>query len=143
MVMEDGTQILADPVNFGPLQKIASYAGTLYALRPGELVLFDGRIVDENVIDWGEFPSRETRDLLSLGSRLFIATDRGLAVLRGAALTTLKGPDGLPYEDTTCLAEGFADDLWIGTTRGAIRMLPDDWHYFGSRHWVRRYRGGR
>jgi hypothetical protein len=136
MVMEDGTQILADPVNFGPLQKIASYAGTLYALRPGELVLFDGRIVDENVIDWGEFPSRETRDLLSLGSRLFIATDRGLAVLRGAALTTLKGPDGLPYEDTTCLAEGFADDLWIGTTRGAIRMLPDDWHYFGSRHWV-------
>ena len=58
MVMEDGTQILADPVRLGPIQYVASYSGTLYVLRPGELVLFDGRIVNEYVVDWGALPSR-------------------------------------------------------------------------------------
>ena len=136
MVMEDGTQILADPVRLGPIKCVASYSGTLYVLRPGKLVLLNGRVVDEGFVDWGALPSPATRDLLALGSRLFVTTDRGLAVLRGAALTTLQGEDGLPYEDTTCLAEGFDGDLWIGTTKGAVRMLKDDWHYFGAYHWL-------
>ncbi|KAA3658659.1 MAG: hypothetical protein DWQ10_10720, partial [Calditrichaeota bacterium] len=134
MMMEDGTQILADPVKIGPVAGITSYTGTLYILRPGELALFDGKIVNRDFIDWGTLPSRQTRDMLSFGSRLFISTDRGLAVLRGAALTTLKGKDGLPYENTTCITKGFDGDLWIGTTTGAIRMLKDDWHYFGPDH---------
>ncbi len=136
LVMEDGTQVISDPVRLGPIMCITSYSSTLYALRPGKVVLFDGRIVDENTMDWGALPSPNTRDMLAQGSRLFIATDRGLAVLRGAAMTTLTGEDGLPYEDTTCLAEGFNGDLWIGTTTGAIRMLKDDWHYFGAHHWL-------
>ncbi len=74
--------------------------------------------------------------MLSYGSRLFIGTDRGLAVLRGAALTTIKGIDGLPVENTTCLEKGFDDDIWIGTTKGAVRMLKTDWHYFGADHWL-------
>ena len=77
VVMEDGTQILADPVRIGPIRRITSYSGTLYVLRPGELVLFDGRIVAENFIDWGGLPSRQTNDLLSLGSRSYITTNRG------------------------------------------------------------------
>ncbi len=136
MLMADGTQVLADPVRFGPIERIDSYSGTLYALRPGQLVLFDGAIVNEEFIDWGAFPSPNTHDMLALGSRLFITTDRGLAVLRGAALTTLDGKDRLPYEATTCLAKGFDNDLWIGTTTGAIRMLKDEWHYFGPYHWL-------
>ena len=84
-LMEDGTQVLLHPVRFGPIQRIVSYSGTLYALRPGQLVLFDGRVVDENVVDWGMLPSPRTRDMLASGSRLFITTDGGLAVLRGAA----------------------------------------------------------
>lgn len=136
MVMEDGTQILAEPVRFGPIERIASYHGTLYALRPGELVLFDGRIVDTSPIDWGAMPSSATRDMISMGSRMFITTDRGLAVVRGASLSVLKGQDGLPYEDTTCLAAGFDGDLWIGTTTGAIRMTKDQWHYFGAQAWL-------
>ena len=136
VTMEDGSQVLADPVRLGPLVRIQSYSGTLYALRPGQLILFDGRIVDQNTIEWGALPSRITNDLLAMGSRLFIATDRGLAVVRGSAMTILKGTDGLPYEETTCLAHGFANDLWIGTTTGAIRMLKDDWHYFGAYHWL-------
>src|SRR5262249_45365818 len=86
--------------------------------------------------DWGMLPSPVTRDLLAQGSRLFIATERGVAVLRGMAMTALRGPDGLPYEDTTCLAAGFDNDLWIGTTRGAIRTAGDEYHYFGADHWL-------
>jgi hypothetical protein len=136
MLMEDGSQVLADPVNIGPIDRIASYSGTLYVLAPGALALFDGRIVNRDFIDWGTLPSPETSDLLSYGSRLFVSTSRGLGVLRGAALTSLKGKDGLPFEETTCLEAGFGNDIWIGTSKGAIRMLEDDWHYFGADHWL-------
>jgi hypothetical protein len=57
-------------------------------------------------------------------------------VLRGMALTALRGSDGLPYEDTTCLSQGFDGDLWIGTTRGAIRKLNEQYHYFGANNWL-------
>lgn len=136
MLMEDGTQVLADPVNPGPITAIASYSGTLHILRPGKLVQLSGKVVNEHLIDWGSLPSKNTFDLLSLGSRLFVSTDRGLGVLRGASLQQIKGADGLPVEDTRELAQGFDRDLWIGTNRGAIRMLEDDWHYFGADHWL-------
>jgi hypothetical protein len=134
VVMEDFTQILADPVEIGRVERIASYSGTLYLLRPGELALLEGKTFVEDPVDWGMLPSPVTRDLLALGSRLYVATDRGVAVLRGMALTTLRGSDGLPFEDTTCLAEGFDGDLWIGTSRGAIRKTGEEFHYFGAQH---------
>ncbi len=136
VTMEDGSQVLTDPVPIGPIDRIASYSGTLYVLRPGKLVLFDGRAVINDFIDWGEFPSPVTREMLVIGSRLFVATEKGLGVLRGAALTTLDGEAGMPTEDATCLAKGFDNDLWIGTTRGAIRMLKNDWHFFGAQLWL-------
>jgi len=86
--------------------------------------------------DWGDLPSPRTRDALPLGPRLFIATDRGLGVLRGMSLSTLRGPQGLCYEDTTCLARGFTNDLWIGTTRGAIRMVGGQFQYFAGQRWL-------
>ncbi len=136
MVMEDGTQVHARPVELGPVEKIASYSGTLYVLRPGELVSFDGQVVNNDFIDWGSIPSKNTRDMLSFGSRLFIATDRGLGVLRGASLYEIKGDDGLPVENTTCLEHGFDGDIWIGTERGAVRMVDNEWHYFGADLWL-------
>lgn len=136
MLMEDGTQVLADPVKLGPITAIASYSGTLHILRPRKLVQLSGRVVNEHLIDWGNLPSTTTYDLLSQGSRLFISTDRGLGVLRGASLQQIKGADGLPVEDTRELAQGFQRDIWIGTNRGAVRMLEDEWHYFGADHWL-------
>jgi len=136
VVMEDFSQVLADPVRIGPIARIASYSGTLYILQPGRLALLDGKTFVPDPIDWGTLPSRTTRDMLAVGSRLLITTDRGVAVLRGMAMTTLKGTDGLPYEDTTCLATGFADDVWIGTTTGAIRQVGKEYHYFGPYHWL-------
>ncbi len=136
VVMEDFTQLLADPVEVGPVERLASYSGTLYVLRRGGLALLEGKTYVTDPVDWGALPSPVTRDLKVQGSRLFVSTDRGLGVLRGMALTTLRGPEGLPYEDTTCLAAGFGDDLWIGTSRGAIRMVNDELHYFGAQHWL-------
>ncbi|MBI3851692.1 MAG: hypothetical protein HY298_15665 [Verrucomicrobia bacterium] len=136
VVMEDFSQVLADPVQIGPVERVASYSGTLYLLGSGGVSLLDGKIFVPDPIDWGALPSPVTRDMLAQGSRLYVATDRGLAVVRGMAMTTLRGPDGLPYEDTTCLAAGFDGDLWIGTTRGAIRKVGDEFHYFGAHNWL-------
>src|SRR5262249_31443777 len=127
---------LADPVEIGPVDHLASYSGTLYLLRRHELALLEGRTFVPDPVDWGALPSPVTRDMLAEGSRLYVATDRGLGVLRGMAMTTLRGTDGLPYEDTTCLAEGFDGDLWIGTTRGAIRKTEGEYHYFGAHLWL-------
>lgn len=136
MIMEDGTQVLTDPVEIGPIERIASHSGTLYLLRPGGLALLEGKTLVENPVDWGALPSPVTRDMLAVGSRVYVATDRGVAVLRGMALTSLRGADGLPYEDTTCLAAGFDEDVWIGTSRGAIRKVGDEYHFFGAQAWL-------
>jgi hypothetical protein len=136
LIREDFSQELADPVEIGPVERIASYSGTLYMLRSGSLALLEGKTFVPDVADWGALPSPVTRDLLALGSRLYVATDRGVAVLRGMALTSLRGPDGLPYEDTTYLAAGFDGDVWIGTSRGAIRKTEGEYHYFGAQHWL-------
>ena len=133
---EDFSQVLADPVAIGPVERIASYSGTLYLLRPGNLALIEGKTFVSDIADWGALPSPVTRDLLALGSRLYVATDSGVGVVRGMALTSLRGPDGLPYEDTTCLAAGFDGDVWIGTPQGAIRKTENEYHYFGARHWL-------
>ncbi|MBI5092466.1 MAG: hypothetical protein HZB26_08480 [Candidatus Hydrogenedentes bacterium] len=117
-------------------QRLASYSETLYGLAPGRLGLFDGKSYQTEIADWGELPSESTRDMLAWGSRLVVATDRGVAMLRGMSMTTITGKDGLCYEDTTCLAEGFADDLWIGTTRGAIRWVNGEFQYFAAERWL-------
>lgn len=134
--MEDGTQVLPRPERLGPLQRITEFSETLYGLRANGLVLLDGATVDTRAAEWGLLPSNNVRDFLADGNRLHIATDRGLAELRGMALTTIDGAAGLPYEDTTCLAHGFDGDLWIGTTWGAARSTGGEYHYFAGQRWL-------
>ncbi len=129
-----------------PIVRIMSFEETLYLMGPGQMSWVNGGefggkdLYDshtDQIWDWGELPSKTTRrDLLTVGNRLFIATDRGLGVLRGMALTAVRGEQGLCYEDTTCLARGFTNDLWIGTTRGAIRMTGGQFQYFAGRRWL-------
>jgi len=126
MIMEDGSQVLADPVELGPVTQIESYSGTLYVLRPGQLVLFDGKTVNQDFIDWGRLPSFNTTEMLSSGNRMYIGTDRGIAELRGTTHNIIKGSHGLPVEETTCLTKGFDDDIWIDTTKGAVRIWQND-----------------
>lgn len=58
MIMADGTQVLVDPVQLGPIERIASYSGTLYLLRPGGPTLLDGATFATDPVDWGTMPSR-------------------------------------------------------------------------------------
>ena len=105
-----------------PILGVASYAETVYVRHASRLgFLRAGRFEYEDLADWGQLPwGSSTRDMMAMGSRLLVATDRGLGVLRGSAWTAWRGKDGLCYEDTTCLARGFADDTWVGTTRGVV-----------------------
>lgn len=90
----------------------------------------------DHAVDWGRFPSPATREMVSANGALWFATPRGLAELRGMRLRAVAGPEGLPYEDATCLAPGFDRDLWIGTTHGAIRWTGSQFHYFSGRRWL-------
>ena len=86
--------------------------------------------------DWGDLPSKNIRDLISARGSLWLATDRGLGRIRGMSLSSIKGADGLPFEDTTCLARGFTNDLWIGTSHGLIRHVEGHYHYYSGRRWL-------
>lgn len=127
------------------ITRIVSHCGSIFVHGPGRLTMFErGRFGGRDMYDfpadqawdWGALPSPETRDALSLGNRLFLATDRGLGVLRGMSLTALRGEEGLPFEDTRCLAAGFTNDLWIGTSRGLIRFVGNSFHYFAGQRWL-------
>lgn len=120
------------------LRHLASYSESLYVATSNGIGVWTGsRIEWDEVIDWGNQPLGTISDLLPIGSRLYIGTDRGLAVLRGMTLDVIRGEDGLCYEDIRCLAEGFDGDLWIGTTDGAIRYTREgEFHYFGADRWL-------
>jgi len=121
-----------------PILGIDSYSETVYVRHAGSIgFLREGQVEYDEVQEWGQLPSNSTtRDLLSLGSRLLAPTDKGLAELRGTTWRTLTGADGLCYEDTTCVAAGFARDYWVGTTRGAVRAVNGEYHYFGYERWL-------
>lgn len=133
-----------EPAPF-PVTRLISHCETLYVHGADRLTYLEGaRFGGLDVYgfpadqgwDWGELPSRTVRDALSFGNRLCFATDRGLGVLRGMTLTSLRGRDGLCYEDTTSLARGFTNDLWIGTTRGAVRRAGGRFDYFAGQRWL-------
>jgi hypothetical protein len=144
----EGDHLLPLTTNKAPFsfERIASFNDSLYLEGSRRLSFFDGATFGGIDLygspsdlgwDWGLLPSPVIRDLLVDGPRLYLATDRGLGVLRGMTLSSIRGVDGLPFEDTTCLAKGFTNDLWIGTSRGAIRkILDNEFQYFSGRRWL-------
>ncbi|MBI4559544.1 MAG: hypothetical protein HY706_18310 [Candidatus Hydrogenedentes bacterium] len=121
-----------------PLLGVASYGGTLYVHDGKRVGLVERRRIRyEEISDWGTLERGCTvRDMLSFGSRLYVATNEGLSLLRGMTWYQVRGEDGLCYEDTTCLAQGFEHDLWIGTMRGGIRHVNDEYQFFGHPRWI-------
>jgi len=121
----------------GPIQALAVYSETLYCLAFDRLFTFDGREYNhEDVVEFGAFPSKDLRDVAAVAGRLYVGSHAGIGVLRGTAATQMLGSDGLPHEEIRTLAPGFDRDLWIGTTRGAIRFADGDFHYFAGRRWL-------
>lgn len=141
----DAIAPLGDEASKFPIARVVSHCETLYAQGGARLAYWNGRgfggldaygFPVDQTWDFGTSPSTNVRDALSQESCLFLATDRGLGVLRGMSLSQVRGPDGLPYEDTACLATGPDGDLWIGTTRGAIRRNGQAYHYFAGKRWL-------
>ncbi len=127
------------------LLRLVPHQESLYVLGPGRMTVFAfGRFGGRDAYDfpadeswdWGSLPSPNTRDALSLGHRLVVATDRGLGELRGMSMMSIRGDQGLPVEDVTCLARGFTNDLWIGTPRGVVRQVDTRFDYFAGRRWL-------
>jgi len=121
-----------------PILGVQSYSESVYVLHTNGLAfLKKGRWEYDEVADWGELPlGSGSRAMLALGSRILVATDKGLSVLRGASWHAVRGAQGLCYEDTTCVAKGFANDYWVGTKRGAIRVVGGEFQYFGYARWI-------
>jgi hypothetical protein len=137
--LQEGKLVVLDQGgNRAPIRGIACYSETIYVRHADRIGFFhNGRYDYDNVQDWGHLPRASTvRDMMTLGPRLLVPTDKGLAELRGMTWRTLTGAEGLCYEDTTCVAEGFNRDYWVGTTRGAIRAVNGDFHYFGCERWL-------
>jgi len=135
----DRLTVLHEAASNPPILGVASYAETLYVRHAEQVSIFrNGRFDSRNVQDWGQLPlGSSTRDMMALGSRLLVPTDKGVAVLRGMSWSNITGNDGLCYEDTTCVAKGFEEqDYWIGTMRGAIRAVPGEYQYFGCQRWI-------
>jgi len=133
---EGRPQVIAE--GGGNLQGVESYSGTLYVHDGKKIGVAErARFRYEQIADWGQLEHGCTvRDILARGSRLYVATNEGIGVLRGMTWYPIRGEDGLCYEDTTCLARGFGRDLWIGATRGAIRNTNGEYHYFGKPRWL-------
>lgn len=121
-----------------PILGIASYSETIYVRHASRVgFLQNGRYLYEFVQDWGHLPrGSTTQDIMAYGPQLLVPTDMGLATLRGMTWRTVTGNEGLCYEETTCVTKGFARDYWVGTTRGAIRVVDGDYHYFGYERWI-------
>lgn len=128
-----------------PITRVVPHCDALYLHGVGRLTtcafgVFGGLdaygFAADQAWDWGALPSLKTRDALSVGASLYVATARGLGVLRGMSLTARGGEQGLPFEDTTCLARGFTNDLWVGSTRGVMRQVDGGFQYFAGRRWL-------
>ncbi len=46
----------------------------------------------------------------------------------------LRGADGLPYGPITTI-RSFADGMWLGTSKGAIKK-DKGWHYYNGKRWI-------
>ena len=134
---EKMTPLLASPGG-QPILGVQSYSETVYVSHQNAVGFVKGdRLEYNDVNDWGNLPLGSLiRDMTTISNRIVVATDRGLGVLRGASWHIVGGPEGLCYEDTTCVAKGFDHDYWVGTAKGAIRAIDGEYQYFGIGRWL-------
>ena len=129
----------AEDPTIGPISALACYADTVFCMGFDRMFLFDGvRFVSQRqeITEFGSLPSKDLRDMISMGDRLVVGTHIGLGVIRGTAASSILGFDGLPHNEITCLTRGFDRDFWAGTTKGAIRCVNGEFQYFTANRWL-------
>ena len=130
----------ADTVDGNPVTARANQGGRiwlgtaagLYLQANGETIRHETYGVD------GPLATRITGLATDSKGALWVGTPLGLS-RRDAAdqWTHFQGRQGLPIEDVTALAINEYDDLWIGTSKGAVLFKP----YTSGRQWF--YRAGK
>jgi hypothetical protein len=89
-------------------------------------------------------PLATTITALAVDSKgtLWIGTPLGLSLLNpDGTWRSIQGKDGLPVEDVTALTFAINDQLWIGTSEGAILYLPYEkvgrqWFYRAGKRYL-------
>lgn len=66
---------------------------------------------------------------------MWVGTPSGLLHLQGVEWNTIRGEQGLPYEDVTSLGTG-RKTLWVGTIWGVCRYEDGRWEYYANRRWL-------
>ena len=71
-----------------------------------------------------------------VSGRLWFAAPQGVGYRESETQWKLfTGADGLPFNDFTCMATG-PEDVWFGTTNGAIRYKNGQWSFRQGRRWL-------
>ena len=117
----------------GPIQAIASYAETVYCLAYDRLFTFDGRDYSHGDVVVRRVSSKDLRDVLAV-SRLIVASHAGLGVLPGER-GDASGSTGCPTRRAWRWRR-LRTGLLMAGTRGAVRVLEDDFHYFAGARWL-------
>lgn len=82
-----------------------------------------------------------TTALAVVGEDLWVGTPLGISICGAdGSWQSLRGADGLPYDDVTAIFVEDEDNVWIGTTRGAILHKPHDdgrqWYYRAGQRYL-------
>lgn len=68
--------------------------------------------------------------------RLWFAAPQGIGFRENGQWHLFTGKEGLPWNEFTCAAAGADAEIWLGTTRGAIRCDGEKFQYRFSRRWL-------
>jgi len=121
-------------------QLAESPEGIIYAATETGLYQGDGTSFSPVEVNDGMGRTWGTSDVRGVAfdgeGRLWFATLAGAAALSGDAWTFYTGPDGLPYNDFTCVGGAPNGDVWFGTHLGAIRYDGETWSYRQGRRWL-------
>ena len=104
----------------------------LFFLQGKRLYWFGVQAKEEGLL------SNDTRCARPDGSgHIWVATDKGLSIYAGGnGWCSIRGEEGLPYEDLKQLELTSWGDYWIGTDMGLILLKEGRWKYFASKRWL-------
>lgn len=121
----------------GPRGQSGGFDGSVHAESGGWLATSGGLLSRNNgdLEAVADLPVRGINDVLvASDGDVWVASSQGLFQRTSdGQWTHIRGQDGLPVEETTCLAADGAGRLWIGTRQGVVLYDPSatgrQWYY--------------
>lgn len=113
-------------------------AGVVWIGTRGGLFRVEGNQINSWSSESNLLSDRVFAVAVDLDDGIWIGTNRGLQHrLASGDFESFTGAQGLCVELITALkVDQKNGDLWIGTSRGAIRKKEDQWNYYAGRRWI-------